>query len=279
MAALQMDVILENLVGGNALHWVQERGLNYLQFPMLSGLDGFFHGIFLRRTSNRANNPEDFNLGMDCGTPDHQVLRNRRRMLKLFGTDCAGVYARQTHGTQVAIWDPNPMPAGAVRLSGDALVTNREDGALVIQTADCQAVIIIDPVRRVVANIHSGWRGSIGNIIGRTIRAMTAGYASRPRDLRCGIGPSLGPCCAEFVNYREEIPASFWHYRYAGDHFDFWNISRDQLLAAGVLPDHISISGICTKCNQHLFFSYRGNQQTGRFATVVGIDKSRGNDI
>ena len=122
------------------MYWVQERGLNYLQFPVLSGLEGFFHGIFLRRTSDYGNNPEDFNLGMGCGTPDSQVLRNRRRMLELFGTHCVGVYARQTHGTQVAIWDPNPMPDRAVRLHGDALVTNREAGALVIQTADCQAV-------------------------------------------------------------------------------------------------------------------------------------------
>jgi purine-nucleoside/S-methyl-5'-thioadenosine phosphorylase / adenosine deaminase len=261
------------------VYWVQERGLNYLQFPMLSGLDGFFHGIFLRRISDQGNNPEDFNLGMGCGTPDHQVLRNRRRMLALFGTDCVGVYARQTHSTHVATWNPNPIPVAAVRLDGDALITNQDAGALVIQTADCQAVIIIDPVRRVVANIHSGWRGSIGNIIGRTIRAMTVEYTSRPRDLLCGIGPSLGPCCAEFVNYRREFPASFWHYRSAGDHFDFWNISRDQLQAAGVPPDHISVSGICTKCNRHLFFSYRGNPQTGRFATVVGIGKSRENNI
>jgi polyphenol oxidase len=258
------------------VHWVQDLGLNYVQFPKLASLDGFFHGIFLRRTSDRRHHPEDFNLGMGCGTPDGQVRTNRRRMLEVFGTGRVGVYARQTHGTQVGIWNSKPIPAADVRLDGDALVTNRDFGALVIQTADCQAVIIVDPVRRVVANIHSGWRGSIGNIIGRTIRTMACEYASRPRDLVCGIGPSLGPCCAEFVNYRNEFPKSFWSYRRSGDYFDFWKISQDQMLAAGVLEGQISNSGICTKCNQHLFFSYRGDPQTGRFATVVGIGNGGG---
>ena len=261
------------------MYWVQNHGLNYLQYPMFSGLNGFFHGIFLRRTSNPGDSLEDFNLGMGCGTPDSQVQQNRRRMLDALGTGLAGVYARQVHGTQVGIWDPEPLSQEDVRLDGDALVTDRIACGLVIQTADCQAVIVIDPIRRVVANIHSGWRGSVGNIIGRTIRVMTAKYASRPEDLVCGIGPSLGPCCAEFVNYRQEIPANFWRYRRPGNYFDFWKISRDQLLTAGVPYDHIWVSRICTKCNPHLFFSYRGDPQTGRFATVVGIGDSGGNNI
>jgi purine-nucleoside/S-methyl-5'-thioadenosine phosphorylase / adenosine deaminase len=130
-----------------------------------------------------------------------------------------------------------------------------------------------------VANIHSGWRGSVGNIIGRTIQVMTSEYSSRPRELVCGVGPSLGPCCAEFVNYRKEIHESFWRYRRPGDYFDFWKISRDQLLTAGVPRGHICVSGICTKCNPHLFFSYRRDSKTGRFATVVGIGDCGGNSI
>jgi YfiH family protein len=258
------------------VYWVQDRGVNYAQFPRLSRLDGFFHGVFLRRVSENRSRPEDFNLGMGCGTSEDKVRANRRRMLEVFGQGLAGLYARQVHGTQVAIWNSKALPAADLRLDGDALITNRESAALVIQTADCQAIIIIDPVRRVVANIHSGWRGSVGNIIGSTIQAMTIEYNCRPRDMVCGIGPSLGPCCAEFVNYRDELPGSFRGYRRSGDHFDFWEISRDQMLEAGVPGDHISVSGICTKCNQHLFFSYRGNRRTGRFATVVGIGNGKG---
>jgi YfiH family protein len=261
------------------VHWVQNRGLNFMQFPKLSTLEGFFHGIFLRRDSGRLNIPVDFNIGISCGTPDSLVQANRRRMLEALGQELTGVYARQTHGTKVGMWNSNAVPSADARIDGDALITNRDYSALVIQTADCQAIIIIDPVRRVVANIHSGWRGSVGNIVGRTIRTMTGKYGSRPRDMLCGIGPSLGPCCAEFVHYRDELPESFWHYRRSGDIFDFWEISRDQMLEAGILGDHISLSGICTKCNQHLFFSYRGDPQTGRFATVVGIGDGEGRKL
>jgi len=256
--------------------WVQDHGLNYLQFSTLSGLPDFFHGIFLRRTADHQGEMEDFNLGMGCGTPDAQVRNNRQRILDVFGKGYVGVYARQVHGTQIGIWNSRSTPTAPIRLDGDALVTARTSGALVIQTADCQSVIVIDPIQRVAANIHSGWRGSISNIIGCTIDTMVAEFGCRPPDLVCGIGPSLGPCCAEFINYRKEIPPSFWRYRRWGDYFDFWQISMDQLAASGVKRHNISTAGICTKCNQHLFFSYRGDSQTGRFASVVGLRSGEG---
>jgi YfiH family protein len=261
------------------MDWIQDRGLVYLKFPMLSNLPGFFHGIFLRQASDRRGKFEEFNLGMGCGIPEARVWVNRQRMLDTFGKGHAGIYARQIHSTHVGIWNSEPTSTTVIRLDGDALVTQQASGALVILTADCQSVIVIDPVKRVAANIHSGWRGSIGNIIGRTIDAMSAEFACRPQDLVCGIGPSLGPCCAEFINYRREIPRSFWGYRLAGDYFDFWQISMDQLKAAGVGRQNISVAGICTKCNQHLFFSYRGDSKTGRFATVVGLRCGEGKGV
>lgn len=253
------------------MHWIQNNGLTYLQFPALSLEPDFFHGIFLSYTRNSPGRITGFNLGTGCGTPDDTVARNRRRMLNVFGNGLTGVYAHQVHGTQVGIWNTGQPGSTAVRLEGDALMSARTGGALVIQTADCQSIIVVDPAKRVVANIHSGWRGSIGNIIGRTVETMAATYGSRPGDLICGIGPSLGPCCAEFVNYRQEIPRPYWRYRRSGDYFDFWRVSADQLTKSGVRGANIHVAGICTKCNQHLFFSYRGDRQTGRFATVVGI--------
>jgi YfiH family protein len=261
------------------MDWIQDRGLVYLQFPTISKLPGFFHGIFLRQAPDRQSGSEEFNLGIGCGTPEAKVWFNRQRMLDAFGKGHVGIYARQIHGTQVGVWNSKPTSAAVMRLDGDALVTAQATGALVILTADCQSVIIIDPIKMVVANIHSGWRGSIGNIIGRTVEAMAAEFACRPKDLVCGIGPSLGPCCAQFINFRREIPRSMWRYRHPGDCFDFWQISTDQLAGAGVSRQKISVAGICTKCNQHLFFSYRGDSHTGRFAAVVGIGSGEGEDL
>jgi YfiH family protein len=253
------------------MHWVQSDGLTYLQFPALSALPGFFHGIFLRHALDPQQTLAPFNVGMGQGRSQTQAEQNRRRLVAVFGGRLTGVYARQVHGTQVGIWNSDQASQTGLSLNGDALVSAQPAGALVIQTADCQSVILIDPVRRVVANIHSGWRGSIGNIIGRTIDCMTATFGCRPQDLLCGIGPSLGPCCAQFVNYRQEIPQPFWRYRRSRDRFDFWQISMDQLTDSGVPRENIRPAEICTKCNQHLFFSYRGDHKTGRFASVVGI--------
>jgi copper oxidase (laccase) domain-containing protein len=134
--------------------------------------------------------------------------------------------------------------------------------------------MLFDATRRVVANIHSGWRSSIKNIAGQTVQAMRKHFECHPADIIAGIGPSLGPCCAEFVNYRKEIPENFWPYKTANDHFDFWAISCDQLADAGVLQKNIEVSNVCTRCNTEIFFSYRGEGQTGRFASVIGLNMS-----
>lgn len=260
------------------MHFIHHNGLAYVQFPALAALPGFFHGVFLKYDRKNKGADIALNAGLNNGDPDEKVWRNRRRMLSVFGSHIA-VFAHQVHGNNVAIWrgldDPRTTQGlKYVRLQGDALATAHEGSALVIQVADCQPVIIIDPVQRVVANVHSGWRGSIQNVVGRTVEALVADFACRPEHLICGIGPSLGPCCAEFVNYREEIPEHYWSYKRDANLFDFWQISIDQLRAAGVRFEHIHVARICTKCNQHLFFSYRGERKTGRFAAVVGIKAS-----
>ena len=70
---------------------------------------------------------------------------------------------------------------------------------------------------------------------------------------------------------RAGIPRPFWSYKDGDHHFDFWAISHDQLVAAGVRSKNIRLSGICTCCNPELFFSYRGEKVTGRFAAVIGL--------
>jgi YfiH family protein len=243
--------------------------MRYIQFPHLARLPGLWHGVFTRRLRcERDGWSSAFNVGLNAGDPERAVVKNRRRMMTAAGNPRA-VYARQVHGTEVAVWD-NGSDVGENHLDGDALVTNVPGAALVIQTADCQSVMMADPVRRVIANVHSGWRGSVADIIGRTVGKMRSRFGCRPADIVAGIGPSLGPCCAEFKNYQSEIPPHYWPYRRSGDLFDFWRISIDQLADAGVPREQVMVSGICTRCNTSAFFSYRGEgAQAGRFAAVI----------
>jgi len=140
-----------------------------------------------------------------------------------------------------------------------------------IQVADCQPILLWDPVRQVAANVHSGWRGSVQNIPGLTVAVMQERFNCNAKDMLAAIGPSLGPCCSEFVHYRTEIPQRFWRYKDAADRFDFWAITCDQLQTAGIDPVNIACSGICTRCSTDRFFSYRGEGTTGRFAAVIGL--------
>ena len=255
---------------------MERDGLRYLQFPNLATVPHILHAIFLRFAFSANKQPTAFNLGLPCNQADQQVWANRLRVRQWAGARQM-VFARQVHGSQVAVVKSTGASAtqdaggNAIYLAGDALITNVPDYALFIQVADCQPILIVDSTQHVVANIHAGWRGSIQNIIGRTVAKMQQHFGCRPEHLICGIGPSLGPCCAEFVNFRKEIPSHLWSYRLAAKHFDFWRLSRDQLIAAGVPTGNIYISQMCTRCNQHLFFSYRGERHTGRFAAVIAM--------
>jgi len=248
--------------------------LSYLQFHHIAEYAEIRHGIFTRLGGFSKGCYQGLNVGMGNGdSPDH-VLQNRTAI-----SGCMGhselVFANQVHGTDIIKYSKSSHFGNNLALrkagSADALITDAPGKSLVIQTADCQAVLICDPVRKVVANIHSGWRGSIQNIVGLTVRAMIKEFECDPKNLLAGIGPSLGPCCAEFIHYRTEIPKAFWSYKNHADCFDFWAMSKDQLTETGIPVSHIVSSNLCTCCRTDLFFSYRKEKSTGRFAAVIGI--------
>ena len=83
------------------------------------------------------------------------------------------------------------------RIDGDALITNVKEVPLLILTADCVPVVIIDPKNRAIGVAHAGWRGTYDQISKNTIEEMVKNYNTNPQDLICVIGPSIGPCCYE----------------------------------------------------------------------------------
>jgi len=256
------------------LRLITKNGASYYQFEKLTTFSGVAHGIFTRTAGYSRGPFRGLNISRGIGDDKRNVYQNRNLIAHCFGGNTL-VFADQVHGNQVIIIDDPARSAenenSPAPLVGDALVTNFHHLFLVIQVADCQSIMLYDPKQEVIANVHVGWRGSVNGIIGRTISVMLKRFGCQPQDIIAGIGPSLGPCCAEFVNYRLEIPEEFWSYKDTAHHIDFWAISRDQLMASGVLPENINISRLCTKCNTDHFFSYRGEGTTGRFAAVIGL--------
>jgi YfiH family protein len=251
-----------------------KNGASFYRFESLARFPEIRHGIFTRRFGCSTGPFESLNVSFGLGDKASHVKENRRVIARAIGSNNL-IYANQVHGDQVLILNPEKFvcdeDSEQVLGNGDALVTDAAGQFLTIQLADCQSILLYDPVRGVVANIHSGWRSSVKNIAGRTVHVMQKHFKCHPANIIAGIGPSLGPCCAEFVNYRKEIPEIFWQYKTANEHFDFWSISRDQLTDAGVPLENIEASNVCTRCNTAVFFSYRGEVQTGRFASVIGL--------
>lgn len=252
----------------------ERNGVSFFRFPNLARFPDIRHWVFTRNAGYSRNPYRSLNISFCVGDNDIDVELNRRAVSQYINEKDL-VYLKQTHGTEVLIFAKNNK-AGAKSdqkplFVGDAMITDIQKKFLVVQAADCQSILMYDPVRRVVANVHSGWRGSINNIAGRTIEEMKKNFGCNSCDIIAGIGPSLGPCCAEFINYKKEIPAAFWKYKDDFDHFDFWSLSCDQLCDAGVLIENIYSSKMCTRCNTDLFFSFRREGATGRFASVIGL--------
>ena len=251
---------------------VESEGLVYYRFELFDDIKDLSHGVFTRAGGVGDPPLDALNLAFQADEPEENTSANLNKAAAALGFETL-VFAGQVHGDRSLLVraedEYRPRRASDVVSGYDALLTPDPGVGLLVKLADCQGVLLYDPDTKNLAVVHSGWRGSVQNILGKTVRRMKEELGARPDGMLAGISPSLGPCCAEFVNYRDELPESFWDYR-QGDLFDFWAISRDQLVEAGLRPDNLEFSGMCTKCGSEGFFSYRGEGRTGRFGLAAG---------
>jgi YfiH family protein len=249
---------------------IENDGLIYYRFEH-PALKDVAHGAFTRAGGDSRPPYNGLNMAF-FDEEDHDTVRtNIDRAALALGLDRPASVG-QVHGIEALVVRADdgyrPGVGAEVRRGFDALITPDPGVALLTKLADCQGVVLYDPSTEVLGLVHSGWRGSVQNILGQTVRRMVDDFGANPASMAAGIGPSLGPCCAEFIHYRSELPESFWPYRY-GNHFDFWSISRDQLAAEGLKAPNVEIGGICTKCGAEGFYSHR-RKEAGRFGLIAG---------
>ena len=187
---------------------------------------------------------------------------------------------RQVHGVHVAVVRAG-SGAGWTAPEADVIVSDDPDSAIVVRVADCAPILFADTRLGVVAAAHAGWRGAAQGVAPAAVNALREHFGSQPRDLIAAIGPCLGVCCGEVGPEVVEAFASAGHSRAdierwfrpgEGDRFylDLAGASAGQLAAAGVPPDHIHVSGLCTKSYPQLFHSYRAHgREAGRLAAVI----------
>lgn len=174
------------------------------------------------------------------------------------------IFGNQVHGDKVILINKKPNQP----FEGDAFLTQKHNMPLAVKVADCQGILMFDPKTKTIAAIHSGWRGSSLNIIGKTIEALKK-IGVNPSDLLVGISPSIGPCCAQFTDPKNELP-EYAHSYIKDRNVDLWSLSLDQLKKAGVTENQIEIMEECTKCQPDKYYSHR-NKDTDRMAVFISL--------
>jgi polyphenol oxidase len=208
-------------------------------------------------------------LNLDDRQDDTQaVAENRRRLTAALGFAPEHISRLdQVHGVTVV-----QARAGGVQ-QADAQVTDQKGVLLAIGTADCYPILFEDPEAGVLGAAHAGWRGTVGNIAGATVRAMQA-LGARPEHIRAAVGPGI--CAAQYPVGREVVQAfeaaglgQFVVTGSDGPHLDLCAANLHLLTAAGLTPAHLWASGRCSTEEQ--FYSYRRDHgATGRMWAVIG---------
>ena len=260
----------------------EENGLVYFTSPLLDACGGIAHGFSTRKGGVSKPPYDTMNLAPSRGGDRPAVEENYRRFCGAVGIDMRRVVlAHQVHETTVLQATEERAGMGLWRerdYTADALVTNERNLPLVVFSADCGIILLHDPAANCAGAVHAGWRGCAGGILERAVRELERLYGARAERILAAIGPCIGPCCFETD---DDVPramaaglgeeaAPYLEKKGAKWHVDLAGLNRQWLLRAGVAPEHIDVSGLCTYCRPDLFWSYRkvGGQRGAQVAMI-----------
>lgn len=234
---------------------------------MTSDLLPFPHGFTTRRGGVSGGVFASLDLSENRGDDPMCVRENYRRLKAALGIDRL-CFTRQVHGATVRYVTGADArePFDPPFLECDGLVTDEAGLSLIIFTADCIPILLCDPVRRVAAAAHAGWRGTVADIAGKAVEAMR-GLGCEPENIRAAIGPGISGCCFETgPDVPEAVKAVLGGEGLAyidgpgrEDRFfvDLKGVNRALLLRAGLSPEHIDVSDECTMCRPDKYWSHR----------------------
>ncbi len=239
-------------------------------YTIFNGFPELVHG-FSTRLGGVSRPPfETLNLGLHTVDDTQAVHENRRLFFNALGVDPQRVvFPQQIHSADIKIVGQ----PGAVAHC-DALITNQPNVFLSIQTADCFPVFLYDPVQKVVAIIHSGWRGTAKNITGQTLRKMHAHFNVQAANILALIGPGVQKQCYQVDRSVVDFFAPEFYETDTPHHFllDLQGAIYHQLLNEGVPAEQIEMDRDCTHCRSDLYYSYRRDgKKSGRMMGIIGI--------
>ncbi|MGI6112764.1 MAG: peptidoglycan editing factor PgeF [Mahellales bacterium] len=257
-------------------------GLVYLTIPSFDDTGMVKHCFTTRLGGVSQGCFSSLNLGLKKDDHRGHVMKNYRILCRQLGIDIHNlVLSDQVHDDVIRVVTEKDRGKGIVRPSDikgvDGLVTDCRQVALVTFYADCVPIFVLDPVNRAVALSHGGWKGTVKQIAVKTVAKMVDAYGTNPKDCLAAIGPSIGPCCFEVDRpVAQQFSAlgydSFIEKRVDKYLINLWAINAEQMVGAGIPASNITVANECTRCNNHVYFSHRGdNGRTGSLASVIQL--------
>ena len=268
-----------DLSNENVIH-VKKNGIEYLQFRrLLEYKDKIKHAYTLGINNDfRTLTPDKKEL------PKEKYEKNINTYKKFF-EEVDDDYTKiikpaQDHTDEIKVvknkkYNDRPEFETSDYSKTDGLITNKNDIILETTNADCILLLFYDPVKEVIANTHSGWKGTIQRISVKTVEKMKNEFGCNPEDIICCICPSIRKCHFEvdrdvkemFENeykdlkndqlcdiIQEKIPNEKWN-------IDTVLINKIILQKAGLKEENIVDSGICSVCHSDLIHSFRVEKQ------------------
>lgn len=252
--------------------------IELLQFENLLRYSELRHFSTTRKGGYSQGILKGFNLGYTVGDNPQNVTKNIELLQNsITNNQSKIVFPKQTHSKNIGIVenDQKTFP------NTDALITNIPGICIAIRTADCVPVLLFDPVQKVVAAIHSGWKGTIQRISQKTIELMQHKFGTKPQNIVAGIGPSIGPDVYEVGpevadQYKEQFPNNNLLASIQDSDkslLNLWEANKQILMESGLSEENIEIAKMCTYSNTELFYSARRDGvKCGRLASGIMIN-------
>ena len=262
------DIVLEEV-------WCENGAgstLPLLKYPLLEQTGIVEHCFTTRIGGVSKGIYESLNLSFTRGDEDAAVRENFRRLAGAMETDVSEfVFTDQTHTTNVRRVTAEDAGKGIVKERDytdiDGLITNEPGLVLSTFYADCVPLYFVDPVHRAIGMSHSGWKGTVGKMGAATITAMKREFGTEAKDLVCAIGPSICQDCYEVSEdvirqFQKNFPEDCWDalfYQKENQKYqlNLWKANELIFYEAGILPEHIAVTNLCTHCNSEILYSHR----------------------
>ncbi len=263
----------------------QKGELIYLTIPSFEETELVRHGFTTRKGGVSTGVYSSLNTSPSKTDSTDNVKENLSIVCSAIDIDYKRlVLSDQVHDDKILVVDEKDIGKGLTRSSDikciDALITNVPGVPLMTFYADCVPIFILDKAKSVIALVHAGWKGTVLKIAAKTISKMEESFGTSPEDCLVGIGPSIEKECFEVgQEVYESFKNSYYKYNEFTSakpngkyHIDLWHANFQSLLEQGVPESNITICGMCTKCNEDLFFSHRRQGESrGSLSAIIEL--------